>query len=139
MITHLKIIDEPAQERLVLRMRLSSWHLLSLLFYWALAVGLGLLAWRAGWDLALPAAILPALLSLASGLWAFVTGYTLLFGTQVLTLTRGQVEHSAFGTVTRYSRQNLRFVELRYTCGWAHGEPLHSLRPWLVLREPPSG
>jgi hypothetical protein len=38
MITHLKITDEPAQERLVLRMRLSSWHLLCLVFYAALSL-----------------------------------------------------------------------------------------------------
>jgi hypothetical protein len=139
MITHLKIIDELAQERLVLRVRLSYWHLLSLLFYSALSLGLGVLAWKAWRDGALLAGVLPALLSLASGGWAFITGYTLLFGAQVLTLTRGHVELFAFGKRTVYSRQDLRSVELRYTCGWAHGEPLHALKLWLVLREPPPG
>jgi hypothetical protein len=139
MIIHLKIIDEPAHERLGLRVRLSYWHVFSLLFYSALSLGLGALAWMAWSEEALLAGILPALLSLASGVWAFITGYTLLFGMQVLTLTRGRVELSAFGTQTVYSRQDIRFVDLRYTCGWAHGEPLHALKLWLVLREPPPG
>jgi hypothetical protein len=139
MLIHLKIIDEPAHERLGLRVRLSYWHLLSLLFYSALSLGLGALAWKAWSDVAPLAGVLPALLSFASGLWAFITGYGLLFGMQALTLTRGRVELSAFGTQTVYSRQDIRCVELRYTCGWAHGEPLHALKLWLVLREPPPG
>ena len=67
MIIHLKLIDEPAHERLGLRVHLSYWHILSLLFYSALCLGLGALTWKAWSDVALLAGVLPALLARREG------------------------------------------------------------------------